>query len=208
MRDRAAGIDRLAASARACTLCADRLPHAPRPVLRVHGSARLLIVGQAPGARVHASGLPFDDPSGVRLRRWLGVTPATFYDATRIAFLPAALCYPGTDARGADRPPPPVCARTWQPPIVAALPHLQLILLVGGYAQAYHLGTARKPTLAGTVEAYADYGPRFWPIPHPSWRCNGWLKRHPWFEAAVVPKLQDRVASILQDDPALTADES
>lgn len=184
---------------RACRICTDRLPHPPRPVLRVRASARLLIVGQAPGTRVHASGLPFDDPSGVRLRRWLGVSGATFYDEDRVAFLPSGLCYPGTDSRGADRPPPPVCARTWQRPIIDALPHLELILLVGTYAQAFHLGRARQPSLAATVRAYADYGPRYWPTPHPSWRLNGWLKRHPWFEDAIVPRLQQRVAAVLNE---------
>jgi uracil-DNA glycosylase len=185
------------AAARACRLCADRLPLGPRPVLRVSTTARLLIVGQAPGARVHASGLPFDDPSGARLQRWLGVDRATFYDATRIAFLPSGLCFPGTAARGGDRPPEPVCAPTWHPRVRPLLTGVRLTLLVGMYAQAHYLAGRRAASLTETVRLWRSFLPAFWPVPHPSWRCNGWLKRNSWFEAEVVPSLQEHVREVL-----------
>ena len=185
------------AQARACTLCKDQLPQAPRPVFRAARSARLLIVGQAPGRRAHESGTPWNDPSGDLLREWLALERAAFYDASRIAIVPAGLCYPGT-VNGADLPPLPACAPLWQPRFRAALPDLRLTLLVGGYAQAYYLDRSRKRTLGETVRAFREYLPEFFPLPHPSWRNRGWLKNNPWFAAEVIPALRRRVKSCMR----------
>lgn len=190
-------LDLALAEARACRLCAADLPLGPRPVLRASTTARLMIVGQAPGTRVHASGIPFNDPSGDRLRAWLGIDRETFYDERRLAILPMGLCYPGQDARGADKPPMKICAPTWHPRIRPLLPKLELTLLVGLYAQARYLGPARKKSLTETVQCWRDYGPAFLPLPHPSWRNTAWLKRNPWFEAEVLPELRRRVATLL-----------
>lgn len=187
----------LLAEIRACRLCADELPHAPRPVLRAAASARLLVVGQAPGTRVHETGVPFNDPSGDRLRNWMNVNRATFYDETRIAIVPMGFCFPGQDGRGADRPPIRRCARTWRPRLMAALPNIRLMLLVGSYAQQYHLGARVRSNLTETVRHWRDYLPDTIPLPHPSWRNNAWLKRNPWFEAELLPDLRERVATVL-----------
>lgn len=192
-----AALEALAAEARACTLCAPHLPHGCRPVLRVAASAALLIVGQAPGNRVHQTGIPWNDPSGDRLRSWLALDRERFYDGSRIAILPMGLCFPGTDPKGGDRPPRPECAPLWHPPIRAALPAVRLTLLVGQYAQAYYLGPRRKSSMTETVAAWRAYGPEFLPLPHPSWRNSGWLKRQPWFESDLLPDLRERVAAIL-----------
>ena len=189
-------LDRLLAEARACRLCESHLPLGPRPILRASATARLLIVGQAPGTRVHETGIPWNDPSGDRLREWLAVDRDTFYDESRIAIIPAGLCYPGRKGAG-DAPPRPECAPRWHPPLLAALPRIELILLVGQYAQAYYLGPGRQATLAATVRAHAQYGPRFLPLPHPSPRNRLWLRRNPWVEAEVVPHLRRRVAPLL-----------
>nr|WP_206118963.1 uracil-DNA glycosylase family protein [Chromobacterium haemolyticum] len=181
---------------RACRLCADSLPHGPRPVLQWHPDARILIAGQAPGRRVHASGLPFDDPSGERLRDWLGVDKTVFYDETRIAILPMAFCYPGTGKSG-DLPPPPQCAAAWRQPLLAGLPHLQLTILLGQYAQRYHL-PGRYPRLTEAVERWREHWPALLPLPHPSPRNQLWLRRHPWFEAELLPALRQRVAEVLE----------
>lgn len=190
-------LDLALAEARACRLCAADLPLGPRPVLRASATARLMIVGQAPGTRVHASGIPFNDPSGDRLRAWLGIDRETFYDERRLAILPMGLCYPGQDARGADKPPMKICAPTWHPRIRPLLPKLELTLLVGLYAQARYLGPARKKSLTETVQCWRDYGPAFLPLPHPSWRNTAWLKRNPSFEAEVLPELRRRVTALL-----------
>ena len=190
-------LDLALAEARACRLCAADLPLGPRPVLRASATARLMIVGQAPGTRVHASGIPFNDPSGDRLRAWLGIDRETFYDERRLAILPMGLCYPGQDARGADKPPMKICAPTWHPRIRPLLPKLELTLLVGLYAQARYLGPARKKSLTETVQCWRDYGPALLPLPHPSWRNTAWLKRNPWFEAEVLPELRRRVRALL-----------
>ena len=190
-------LDLALAEARACRLCAADLPLGPRPVLRASATARLMIVGQAPGTRVHASGIPFNDPSGDRLRAWLGIDRETFYDERRLAILPMGLCYPGQDARGADKPPMKICAPTWHPRIRPLLPKLELTLLVGLYAQARYLGPARKKSLTETVQCWRDYGPAFLPLPHPSWRNTAWLKRNPWFEAEVLQELRRRVTALL-----------
>jgi uracil-DNA glycosylase len=190
-------LDQLLRAARACRVCAAELPLGPRPVLRARASARLLIVSQAPGTRVHETGLPFDDPSGDRLRAWLGVDRETFYDKDRIAFVPMGLCYPGRDARGGDRPPRTECAPLWHPPLLAALPAVGLTLLVGLYAQRRYLGPRRRGNLTETVRAWPDYGPATLPLPHPSWRNTAWLKRNPWFETDLLPELRARVRALL-----------
>ena len=181
--------------ARACDACAEHLPFKPRPVFRVGRSARLLIVGQAPGRLVHETGIPWNDPSGEVLRAWLGVDRAVFYDTTRIAIVPTGLCYPGT-VDGADLPPCAGCAPLWQPRFRAALPEIRLTLLVGSYAQAFYLKKRRKATLGDTVRAYRDYLPEFFPLPHPSWRNLLWLKRNPWFARNVIPALRRRVKAL------------
>jgi uracil-DNA glycosylase len=183
-----------------CRLCAARFTatptrHAPRPVPWLSATAPILICGQAPGARVHARGRPFDDRSGDRLREWLGVGPDVFWDRRRIAVLPMAFCFPGTDARGADLPPPPLCARTWRAAALAAMPGVRLTLLVGGYAQRWHLG--RSAPVAATVRGWRDCGAGVLPLPHPSWRNTAWLRRNPWFEAELVPELRVRVAALI-----------
>lgn len=194
--DAEARLAAVVAEARACRRCAFRLPHEPRPVLRARASATVLIVGQAPGTRVHASGVPWDDASGARLRRWMNVDEATFYDDTRVAIIPAGLCYPGKGASG-DLPPVPECAPTWHPRLVPLLPRIGFTLLVGQYAQAHYLGARRKSTLTETVRAWRDYLPEFLPMPHPSPRNTLWLARNPWFEAEVVPMLRERINSLL-----------
>ncbi len=180
---------------RACTLCAADLPLGPRPVVQLQASARILIAGQAPGRKVHASGIPFDDPSGARLRDWLGVTRETFYDASQFAIIPMGLCYPGTGASG-DLPPRPECAPAWREKLLARLPRLELVLAIGQYALAYHLPAARV-TLTEQVRAWREHGPRVVPLPHPSPRNNLWLKRNPWFADELLPGLRARVAQTL-----------
>jgi uracil-DNA glycosylase len=180
---------RVMREARGCRLCRPHLE--PRPVFRAARSARLLIVGQAPGRRVHETGIPWNDPSGEVLRGWLAMDRAAFYDTSRIAIVPVGLCYPGTVA-GADLPPMPRCAPLWQPRFRAALPGLRLTLLVGSYAQAFYL-PRRKRTMGDTVRAFEEYLPEFFPLPHPSWRNLLWRRKNPWFEAEVLPELRRRV---------------
>ncbi|MCY1126404.1 uracil-DNA glycosylase family protein [Frigidibacter sp. RF13] len=189
-----------------CRLCADRFAatataHAPRPVVWLSAGARILIAGQAPGARVHASGKPFDDASGARLRDWLGLDEATFWDRSRVAFLPMAFCFPGYDARGADLPPPPICARTWRAPLLEDLSQVRLTFLIGGHAQRWHLESrAVAGGVTPTVARWRDHAPRLFPLPHPSWRNSGWLKRNPWFSAELLPRARAAVAEVLADD--------
>jgi len=185
----------LLARVQACTVCAAHLPHPPHPILRASPTARLLIVGQAPGRRVHETGIPWNDPSGDLLRQWLGMTRETFYDESRIAIVPTGLCYPGT-VKGSDLPPRPECAPLWHPQLRAAMPGIRLTLLIGAYAQAYYLGKRRGRTLADTVLAWRDFAPDTLPLPHPSPRNRGWLKRHPWFEAEVLPGLRERLGTL------------
>lgn len=165
--------------------------------MRARAGARLLIVGQAPGTRVHGSGVPWNDPSGDRLRAWLGLDRDVFYDDRLIAIMPIGFCYPGVAKDGGDAPPRPECAPTWHPRLRAALPHIELTLLIGTYAQAYYLGDRRRRTLTDTVKAWRQYLPDFITTPHPSWRNNGWLKRNPWFEGEVVPALRTRVRRLI-----------
>ena len=188
----------LVAAARACRVCAQDLPLGPRPVLRAQASARLLIVGQAPGTRVHETGVPWNDPSGDRLRHWLDLAREDFYDEARIAIVPMGFCYPGRDERGGDRQPRPECAPLWHAPLRALLPGIELTLLVGGYAQRYYLGKRREASLTETVRAWRDHLPDYLPLPHPSWRNTAWLKKNPWFEADLVPVLRQRVAGLLE----------
>ena len=195
-------LDRLTADIRSCRICVESplkapLPHEPRPVLRVSRKARLCIVGQAPGTRVHASGTPFTDPSGDRLRDWMGVTPEEFYDVSRLAIVPMGFCFPGLDAKGGDLPPRRECAEAWRAQLFALLPQIELTLLVGQYAQAWHLGAARKESLTATVAAWREYGPRFIPLPHPSWRNNAWIRKNPWFEAELLPVLRREVRRLM-----------
>jgi uracil-DNA glycosylase len=181
---------------RACQVCAPHLPNAPRPVLRAARSATLLVVGQAPGRRVHETGIPWNDPSGDRLRDWMQVSRDMFYDESRIAIIPTAFCYPGTGS-GGDLPPRPECAPLWHPRLRALLPNIRLILLIGSYAQAYYLGSKKHRTLTDTVRHYRDYQPNFIPLPHPSPRNQMWLRRNPWFEKEVIPLLREEVAACL-----------
>lgn len=198
------GADALVRDLAACRLCAPRFAatataHSPRPVVWFQPGARLLIAGQAPGARVHASGKPFTDPSGDRLRGWLGLDEASFYDRGRVAIVPMAFCFPGYDARGSDLPPPPLCAATWRGRVMAALPEVVLVLAVGGAAIRWHLGQGDVTrTVAGWRDWLAETG--VFPLPHPSWRNTGWLKKNPWFAAELLPDLQARVRSVMEAD--------
>jgi uracil-DNA glycosylase len=192
-----AALEELLGEVRACRVCAAQLPLGPRPVLRAGASARLLIVGQAPGTKVHETGIPWNDRSGERLRAWLGLEPAAFYDEARVAIVPMGFCYPGRDPRGGDNPPRPECAPLWHPPLTAALPAVELTLLVGLYAQAHYLGRRRKGSLTETVRAWREYGPDCFPLPHPSWRNTAWLKKNPWFETELLPELRARVAALI-----------
>ncbi|MBK8906470.1 MAG: uracil-DNA glycosylase family protein [Rhodospirillales bacterium] len=199
---RADDLDQVLAEARACRHCEGALPLGPRPVLRAAASARLLIVGQAPGTRVHATGIPWNDASGDRLRLWLGLERDVFYDERRVAIVPMGLCYPGRDAGGGDKPPRRECAPLWHGRIVAALPNLQLTLLVGRYAQVRYLPAGGATSVTEAVRDWRAHGPRLWPLPHPSWRTIGWQRRHPWFEAELLPELRARVRALLTDaDP-------
>ena len=189
-------LDTLLKKVRACRLCEPHLPLGANPILRAGASARLLIVGQAPGAKVHATGIPWNDASGDRLREWLNIDRDSFYDANRVAIVPMGFCYPGK-GKGGDLPPRPECAPTWHPKILPLLPDVRLILLIGNYAQTAYLGDARKDTLTDNVHAATSYLPRYLPLPHPSPRNQIWLRRNPWFEKKIVPLLRERVALAL-----------
>ncbi len=199
MADPLSPLSRLLAEVRSCQACPD-LPQGPRPIVQAHSAARILIIGQAPGRRVHATGIPWNDPSGDRLRGWLGVDRAGFYGPS-FAIIPTGLCYPGSGPRG-DLPPRARCAPLWFARLRAQLPAIRLTLVIGQYAQAYHLGTPARGAVAPNVRRAADYG-AFWPLPHPSGRNNQWLARHPWFQAEIVPALRARVAAILAGEPVL-----
>ena len=192
---------------RQCRICVTQprgqpLPHEPRPVLQATTTARLAICGQAPGTRVHQSGRPFTDPSGDRLRSWLNMTPETFYDETRVAIVPMGFCFPGLDGKGGDLPPRRECAAHWHQDLFAAMPNVELILAVGAYAQAFHLGAARGKTLQETMLDWrahleAPRTPRVFPLPHPSWRNNAWFKKNPWFEEELLPVLRREVRKVV-----------
>ncbi|GHA85215.1 uracil-DNA glycosylase family protein [Cognatilysobacter bugurensis] len=189
-------LDALLGDIRDCRLCEAHLPLGPRPVLQASPGARLLIVGQAPGTKVHASGIPWTDASGERLRRWLQIDEATFYDPARVAIVPMGFCYPGRAGSG-DAPPRPECRRTWHPRLLPLLPGVELTLLIGQYAQAHGLAERRKATLTDTVRAWREYAPTVFPLPHPSPRNVAWFKANPWFEDEVLPALRDRVQAAL-----------
>ena len=180
---------------RQCTLCEPELPMGARPVVQLHPNAKILVAGQAPGRRVHASGKPFDDPSGDRLRQWMGIDTATFYNAEKLAIIPMGLCYPGTGKSG-DLPPRPECAPAWRQKLLQQLPNLELTLAIGQYAQSWHIDEP-KQTLTERVKNWESYWPKVLPLPHPSPRNNLWLKRNPWFEDSIIPTLQERVARLL-----------
>ncbi len=189
-------LDVLLSEVRGCTLCAEHLPLGPRPVFQLHPAARILIVGQAPGRKVHATGIPFNDPSGDRLRAWLGVSRETFYDPEQIALVPMGFCYPGTGKSG-DLPPRPECARAWRKPLLAHLTNVRLTLVLGQYALAYHLPDVRG-SLTEIVQAWGKYWPHTVPLPHPSPRNIGWIQRNPWLEEELLPALKLRVAEVLR----------
>ncbi|KQR67932.1 uracil-DNA glycosylase family protein [Rhizobium sp. Leaf341] len=197
-------IDRLSTTISACRICRDMptfgepLPHEPRPIFVLSDRAQILIASQAPGMRAHLSGVPFDDPSGNRLRDWLGVDRATFYDADRFAIVPMGFCFPGYDKHGGDIPPRRECAPAWRETALAAVPNASLILVIGAYAQAYHLGTSRQVSMTATVADWRrwfeqDNGPKCLPLPHPSWRNTPWLRKNPWFEAELLPVLRAEI---------------
>jgi uracil-DNA glycosylase len=196
-------LEKLAAAAQACRLCVERpigtpLPHEPRPVLRPSSSARILIAGQAPGTKVHVSGLPFTDASGDRLRNWLGVTSDEFYDTANFAIVPMGFCFPGQDAKGGDLPPRRECAPAWRTPLMALMPNIDLVLTIGLYAQSWHMGVARRASLTQTVMEWrwvwaAPGKQKVLPLPHPSWRNTGWLKKNPWFEMDLLPFLRAEI---------------
>ncbi|MGR3614580.1 MAG: uracil-DNA glycosylase family protein [Paracoccaceae bacterium] len=194
--------EKLQAQIRQCQLCAPRFAvtatrHSPRPVVWFRRSARLLIAGQAPGARVHDSGRPFTDPSGDRLRDWLGLTEAEFYDRDRVAIVPMAFCFPGYNAKKSDLPPPPLCAQTWHSQVMASLPHVQMRILIGDHAQRWHLN--HKGPVTDLVRNWRDHAPQVFPLPHPSWRNTAWLKKNPWFENELVPVLRKHVRAALNE---------
>ena len=183
---------------RACTVCAAHLPAGPRPIVQFSATSRIVIIGQAPGTRVHESGIPWDDASGDRLREWTGLTPAEFYDPARVALVPMGFCYPGTGASG-DLPPRAECAPLWHDRVLALLPADTLTLLVGSFAQERYLARAKRQSLTERVRDWRRHGPKFFPLPHPSWRSTGWMKRNAWFEIEVLPRFAG-------DDPATSFD--
>jgi uracil-DNA glycosylase len=185
---------------RGCRACAEHLPLGPRPIVRAGVDARILIVGQAPGARVHETGIPWDDASGDRLRHWLGVDVTTFLDETQFAIIPMGFCYPGRGKSG-DNPPRRECSQLWLDRLLAELPKIELTLLIGQYAQRHFLGPRRKATLTETVRGWKDYAPDYVPLPHPSPRNQPWFKQHPWFEGEVPPMLRERVGGLLRHGP-------
>ena len=193
------GLSVLLKEVRGCQVCAQHLALGPRPVLQAHPGARILVAGQAPGSKVHASGVPFDDASGERLRQWMGVSAEVFYDPKKLAILPMGFCYPGTGKSG-DLPPRKECAPLWRAPLLAALPNIALTFVIGQYAMDWHLPGSTHANLTNTVRAWRDHWPALLPIPHPSPRNNIWLKANPWFEADVVPQLQGRVRGVLAGD--------
>jgi len=191
-------LERLSKEARACRICEAHLPLGPRPVFRVSTTARILIAGQAPGRLVHETGIPWNDRSGDRLRDWLGLDREIFYDERRIAIVPMGFCYPGVDKNGGDNPPRPECAPTWQARFLALMPRIDLTLLVGRYAQEFHLAAGRRASMTDTVAAWRDHPERLVPLPHPSWRNTAWLTRNPWFERELLPVLRRRVAGLVR----------
>ncbi len=191
-------LDKLLTQIRACRICEAYLPLGPRPVLRASASAQLIIIGQAPGTKVHESGVPWDDASGERLRSWLDLDRDNFYDESRVAIVPMGFCYPGVNPKGGDYPPRPECAPAWHEQLLETLDHIALTLLVGSHAQKYYLGRDMRRTMTETVADWRNYLPSRLPLPHPSWRNTAWLKRNPWFELELVPELRRRVGKLMR----------
>lgn len=194
--DRSGDLDRLLRDLRACQHCQERLPLGANPVVRASASARLLIIGQAPGTKVHETSVPWNDASGQRLRDWLQLSPDVFYDAAKVAIMPMGFCYPGRQASGGDAPPRPECAPLWHEALLQRMPEVQVTLLVGLYAQHAYLPQRRRWSLTQRVAAWQDTAPRIWPLPHPSWRTTAWLKKHPWFHATLLPALRAELAQL------------
>ncbi len=188
--------DRVCAQVRGCSLCISELPFGPRPVFQVHPDAKILIAGQAPGSKVHASGIPFDDASGERLRDWMGVDKEAFYNEQKIAILPLGFCYPGTGKSG-DLPPRRECADTWRNQLLGLMPNIEMTLAIGKYAQDWHMPNNTKRNLTETVKSWRSFQPDVLPMPHPSPRNNRWLKNNPWFESQVLPTLKTRIDALL-----------
>ena len=197
MADGTRKLSRLLKEVRACRVCAPYLPHEPRPIIRASMSANLCIVAQAPGLRVHETGLSFNDPSGDRLREWLGMDRETFYDEKQVAIVGMGFCFPGYNANGHDLPPRKECAPLWHPPLFSTLPEFPLTLLIGTYALKRYLGARQKENMTETVRAWREFTPRYIPLPHPSWRNNAWLKNNPWFGEELLPYLRRRVRHVL-----------
>jgi len=189
-------LDKLVKEIKACNLCTDHLPLGPRPVIQVGSLARILIVGQAPGRRVHETGIPFNDPSGERLRLWMGINKEEFYDKDKVALVPMGFCFPGTGKSG-DLPPRPECADTWREKLLEQLPNIELTIVIGQYAQGWHFGSSNKQNLTETVKSWKEFWPNAIPLPHPSPRNNIWLRKNAWFENEVIPALQKAVNAIL-----------
>jgi len=190
-------LPKLLAEVRACTVCAASLPLGPRPIVQIGAGARLLVIGQAPGSRVHETGVPWDDLSGARLRQWMGIDAATFYDPERVALMPMGFCYPGVAKSGGDNPPRKECAPPWHERLRTHLIAVRLTLLVGSYAQRAYLKADAKQSLTEAVRNHRPFLPAFMPLPHPSWRSTGWMRKNPWFEAEAVPALRSQVAAAL-----------
>jgi uracil-DNA glycosylase len=190
-------LTRLLREIRACRVCETDLPFGARPVLSLASAARLLIISKPPGSKVHQTGIAWNDVNGERLRDWIGLDRSVFYDEKRVAILPMAFCYPGAGENGGDKPPRPECARLWHEGLLNHLPDRQLTLLVGQYAQRHYLGSGRKDSMTETVKAFSEYGPQFFPLPHPSWRSLIWMRKNPWFEHAVIPELRKAVQKLL-----------
>ena len=189
-------LDKLVKEIKACNLCTNHLPLGPRPVIQVGSLARILIVGQAPGRRVHETGIPFNDPSGERLRLWMGINKEEFYDKDKVALVPMGFCFPGTGKSG-DLPPRPECADTWREKLLEQLPNIELTIVIGQYAQGWHFGSSNKQNLTKTVKSWKEFWPNAIPLPHPSPRNNIWLRKNAWFEDEVIPALQKTVNAIL-----------
>ena len=189
-------MERLLSEIRSCQVCNSHLPLGPRPVVAAHANAKIVIIGQAPGTKVHQTGVPWDDPSGRQLRKWLNILDTDFYDESKIALVPMGFCYPGK-GKGGDLPPRPECAPLWHNTLLSRMPNLELIILIGTYSQDYYLGKTAKRTLTETVKGYQEFLPKYFPLPHPSPRNRFWQSKNPWFAEDVIPVLQERVARIL-----------
>jgi uracil-DNA glycosylase len=192
-------LTRLLREVRACQICSTHLPLGPRPILQLASTARLLIIGQAPGSKVHQSGIPWNDASGDRLRDWLRLDRSVFYDKARVAILPMGLCYPGAGGNRGDMAPRPECAPLWHERLLKYLPDIEVTLLVGQYAQRRYLGSGRMNSMTETVRAFSAYGPQFFPLPHPSWRSVIWMRKHAWFEQATIPELRKVVRKVIRE---------